>query len=294
MKESKSDIWAQWLLQRRFGGNAERMRSALNDFLYPIRDNVLSHAGLSEDQTLLDVGCGDGLIAFGALDRVKTCKVIFCDISQDLLDHARSIAREMGVLKRCRFVRASADELSTIPDSSVDVVTIRSVLIYVAAKEKAFTEFYRVLKPGGRLSVFEPINRFGWPEPPNLFSGYDVTPVTAIAAKVRALYERLQPADTDPMLNFDERDLLAYAEKAGFKEIHLELKAEIKPPDQFTSWDAFMHDAGNPKIPSLEEAIAQTLTSEEAEKFTSYLHSLVETRQGTARSAIVYLWASKA
>jgi arsenite methyltransferase len=58
------------------------------------------------------------------------------------------------------------------------VVTTRSVLIYVKDKRRAaFEELHRVLKPGGRLSIFEPINNFTYPEPPHLFGGSDVTPV---------------------------------------------------------------------------------------------------------------------
>ncbi len=293
MPDSKLDIWAQWLLQRRWGGDRERMKAELRDCLYPIRDQVLSHAHLSEAETLLDVGCGDGLIAFGALDKVATSRVIFSDISQDLLDYVQALAREMRVADRCEFIRASAADLSSIPDASVDVVTTRSVLIYVSAKQKAFDEFFRMLKPAGRLSIFEPINRFGWPEPPQLFSGYDVTPIVEIANKVKALYLRLQPLDTDPMVDFDERDLIALAEKAGFKEINLELQVEIKPPTETADWDAFMHVAGNPKIPTLEEAIGQVLTPQEVEAFVAYLRPLVEARQGTTRSALAYLWASK-
>jgi hypothetical protein len=39
-------------------------------------------------------------------------------------------------------------------------------------------EFYRVLKPGGRMSLFEPINVLMSHADPDLFSGYDVTPVS--------------------------------------------------------------------------------------------------------------------
>ncbi|HEY4721764.1 MAG TPA: class I SAM-dependent methyltransferase, partial [Anaerolineae bacterium] len=93
------DQWAQWLLHKRHGGNAQQMQSVL-DFLYPVRDKVLSNAKLGEGETLLDVGSGDGLIAFGALEKVKDSKVVFSDISQDLLDHTETLAREMGVLDR--------------------------------------------------------------------------------------------------------------------------------------------------------------------------------------------------
>ena len=105
------------------------------------------------------MGTGDGLIAFGALNRLgPSGRVIFSDISQDLLDHCREAATAEGLADRCRFVLAPADQLTALPDASVDVVTTRSVLIYVKDKAQAMREFYRVLKPGGRVSLFEPIN----------------------------------------------------------------------------------------------------------------------------------------
>jgi ubiquinone/menaquinone biosynthesis C-methylase UbiE len=110
--------------------------------------------------TVLDVGCGDGLIGFGALDRVGASgHVIFSDISQDLLDHCREAATAKGVLDRCSFIRAGADSLAGVADASVDVVTTRSVLIYVKDKAAALREFYRVLQPGGRTRKRRPCSR---------------------------------------------------------------------------------------------------------------------------------------
>src|SRR5918995_169258 len=206
MEEAQKDIWCKWLLERRFGGDMDRMK-VMTDYLYPLRDKVLSHVSLEPGRTLLDVGCGDGLIAFGALEKFEGCRVIFSDISDDLLRHSEALAREMNVHDRCRFVHASADDLSMLPDGSVDAVTTRSVLIYVSAKGQAFHEFYRVLRQGGALSIFEPINRFAFPEPPDRFEGYNVTPVMDLAEKLKEHYYRFQPLDTDPMTDFDERDL---------------------------------------------------------------------------------------
>lgn len=292
MAESKRDIWSEWLLNRRFGGNSEQMKTTM-DYLYPVRDKVLHHANLGENETLLDVGCGDGLIAFGAFEKSNTVKVIFSDISQDLLDHAQAIAQKMDLLDRCHFICAPAENLSAIDNESVEIVTTRSVLIYVAAKQKAFSEFYRVLKPQGRLSVFEPINRFCSSEPTHIFWGYDVTPVAEIARKIQAVYHRIQPPDSDPMLDFDERDLITLAEKTGFKEVHLELQVEIKPVDNNSGWETLLRTAFNPKIPTLEEAMREALTSVETEGFVAHLRPLVEARQGIMRSALAYLWAIK-
>jgi SAM-dependent methyltransferase len=242
---------------------------------------------------LLDVGAGDGLIAFGALPLVgEQGRVIFSDISQDLLDYCRSLAEQMAVRDRCAFVQASADDLSAQEDGSVDVVTTRSVLIYVCAKRQAFREFYRVLKPGGRLSIYEPINRFRLPAPQPLLFGYDVTPVQTSASKVAAVYDRLQPADTDPMLDFDERDLLTFAWDAGFRELRLELQITVTSAKP-RCWDVFARQSGNPNIPTPEEAIKEVLSPTEAEQLTGHLRSLVETGQGMQQVAEAYLWAVK-
>jgi len=291
------DRWAAWLLERRHGGDPERLKETL-DFLAPVRDRVLDGAAPSEGETLLDVGAGDGLIAFEALERVGDGgRVVFSDVSQDLLDYSQALAEEMGVLDRCRFLLASADDLSALGDESVDVVTTRSVLIYVEDKRRAFEEFHRVLKPGGRLSIFEPINRFRKPEPPHLFLGYDVTPVQDLARKVWAVYAGLQPMDKDPMVDFDERDLLDFAEGAGFARVRLDYEAEIVHGGhsgwQVPGWDDFLKTAGNPKIPTLEEAMGEALTPEEAERFTAHLRPLVENARRVGTTAVAYLWAVK-
>jgi SAM-dependent methyltransferase len=296
LSEPIRDKWAEWLLERRFGGDAGRREEFLEGLL-PWRDRILENAAVAEGETLLDVGAGDGLIAFGALDLVgDNGRVIFSDISRDLLDHSKTLAEEAGIADRCEFLFASADDLSALADASVDIVTTRSVLIYVEDKRRAFEEFHRVLKPGGRLSIFEPINSFRQPEPPHLFEGFDVTPVQDLAQEVLNIYRRIQPMDTDPMLDFDERDLFDLAEVAGFEEIHLNYEARLVTGDSFyglTSWDAFLRSAGNPKIPTIEEAMNQALTPEQIERFTDHLRPLVENARRKGTSAVAYLWTVK-
>lgn len=291
MTTSQRDIWSEWLLKRRFGGNTDQLQAMIT-WLYPVRDKVLQNAQLGAQATLLDVGCGDGLIAFGALDKHPDANVVFSDISQDLLTHTQDLAQTMGVQDRCQFVCAPAEDLTPVVTASIDVVTTRSVLIYVKPKAQAFSEFYRVLKPGGRLSIFEPINRFRYPSPPHIFAGYDVTPVQTVAQKLRTVYDNLQPAD-DPMIDFDERDLLDLVEQTGFKEIHLELQVALTPKKDPLPWESFINIAFNPKIPTLAEAMQTTLTPAEQAAFSAHLRPLVEAPLGTDQMASAYLWAIK-
>ena len=289
-----TDRWHRWLLDARFGGDAAHREKVLSEALYPVRDAVLDKAHLVPGETLLDVGCGDGLISFGALDRLgPSGRVIFADISQDLLDHCREAASAEGFLDRCTFVRVPADDLSAVDDASVDVVTTRSVLIYVKDKAQAMREFYRVLRPGGRISLSEPINVLMADCDPDLFYGYDITPVKALAAKVEALYESIQPRGTDPMMDFDDRDLVRFAQVAGFPEIGLELQVSVKTQAEAVPWERFTRTSGNPLVPTFGDAIAQTLSPHEAAEFITHLKPLVESGAGLERMAIAHLTATK-
>jgi arsenite methyltransferase len=163
---------------------------------------------------------------------------------------------------RCRFVRASGDDLSGLEDASVDVVTTRSVLIYIDRKTAAFTEFFRVLRAGGRLSIFEPINSFA-----ALHGSFDLF----------------------------ERHLLLCVRAAGFTAIELDYHVEWdvpQPPPQ--DWEALLHTAPNPLAPTYAEAMAATLTGAESDTLREHLHRLVEAQTPARRTmATAYLSARR-
>lgn len=124
------------------------------------------------------------LIGLRALDLVGAGgTVIFADVSDALIEHCRKAVRARGALERARFVVAGAEDLAGVATTSVDVVTPRSVLIYVQDKARALSAMHRVLRPGGRSSLFEPINRLMFPEPDDRFWGYDVTGATDLAPR---------------------------------------------------------------------------------------------------------------
>ena len=288
---TESDKWAQWVLERSHGGDPDQKRAWLAE-LEKYREGVLRRARPAAGETLLDVGTGDGLIAFGALPMVGDAgHVIFSDVSTDLIDHCRALATELGVLDRCEFVTASADDLSPIDDESVDIVTTRSVLIYVKDKARALREFRRVLQPGGRISIFEPINRYFASEPGSYW-GFDVSGVLDLVKKLETTYHG-SADDPGPMMDFDERDLFQFAVGAGFRAVALDLEVRQEPGSWVASWEALLKTAGNPLDPTLEEAMKQVLTFEEAERFERYARPQIERGEGITKEAFAYVFAEK-
>lgn len=280
-----SDRWADWIRTRRSGGDAQYEARTLEQVAV-FRDRVLDNAELNAGETLLDVGCGNGLIALGALER-GAAEVVFADVSPALLDDCRALAARAGVLGRCLFMEAAAEDLGALADGSVDVVTTRSVLIYVEDKERAFREFHRVLRPGGRLSIFEPINRFGIEKRRSTW-GYSLDGGAArLMTKLTAYEAEFQP-ETDPMLSFDERDLFALVERAGFFPIQLDYVAELRPLEP-RSWQSFLHGSPNPKVPTLAEAMDAALTADERDTLVAALRPAVEEGRGVWRMGSAYL-----
>jgi arsenite methyltransferase len=292
---TSQDRWARWVLHSRDASDAGVRRQGASARA-GYRDGVLDRAALADGDVLLDVGTGDGLIGFGALDRLGPGgQVIFSDVSADLLAECRRRAADEDLLARCRFVQAGADELRGIADGSVDVVTTRSVLIYVARKREAFAEFFRVLRPGGRLSIFEPVNRFAMAEGSGELFGLDVTPVADLAAKLRAAV-LTGPPELDPMLNFDERDLLRWARDAGFAPLELDYRAEIEVPEPLptTDWGVLKKMAPNPLAPTFEEVLAQALTDQERDRFEEHMRATLAAGRPARRTiATAYLRAMR-
>jgi ubiquinone/menaquinone biosynthesis C-methylase UbiE len=253
---------------------------------------VLDRAGLLPGDVVLDVGCGTGLIGFGALERLgPQGRVIFCDISQDLLDECR---RTAGGDERCSFVIAAAEDLAGIADASVDVVTTRSVLIYSDRKAAAFAEFFRVLRPAGRVSLFEPVNRFAnQRRPDELFGLGGGSPVGDLLAKVRDVYRGASEEAVRPMMEFDERDLLEWAVAAGFAAVELDYRAQLDvPAEPIEDWEALKRSAPNPLVRTYGEAIAAALTDAERERLDAHMTAQVALGRPTRRTmAIAFLRA---
>jgi arsenite methyltransferase len=226
---AEPDEWSEWLNAGRDGGDAQQRISAM-EMLASVRDRVLAGAGPLGGKALLDIGCGEGLIGVGAIEVVgSTGAVVFSDISAPLLEQVERTVQEKGLTDRASYVQAAAPDLELIPNESVDVVTTRSVLIYVDDKAAAFREMFRVLRPGGRISLFEPVNRPMYPEPEDRFRGYEISDVRELADEVKRVAQGIATDVNAAMVNFDERDLLRLAASAGFEPIDVLMQLSFGP-----------------------------------------------------------------
>ncbi len=286
-----TDVWAAWLRTGRDGGS-ERMRAENLRRLASVRDRILDRAEILPGDTVLDVGTGQGLLGLAALDRTGDAgHVIFSDVSEPSLDDCRTDVEQRAALDRASFVHASATDLSAIPTASVDVLVERAVLLFVEDRDRAFDEYRRVLRPGGRLSLGEPLNIWMSADRPGYLWGYDVTEVVDLERKLHEAERAGGAAADDLLCGFDDRDLIAMAHEAGFRRIDAQTDLSLAPPPARDDLDVFLDTAPNPLAATTRALIAAALTPAEAERFTAVLGELVRQGRGERRQAMTLLRA---
>ncbi len=114
--------------------------------------NPLAFAGVTEGQTVVDLGSGAGFDLLIASDKVgPSGRVIGVDMTDAMIDEARSAAARAG---RANIdVRKGLIEDLPVDSASADWVISNCVINLSPDKPKVFAEIARVLKPGGRFSI---------------------------------------------------------------------------------------------------------------------------------------------
>jgi len=285
------DAWSQWIFKNRFGGEKQAYNQMMA-ILNPIRDKMIEIAEIENGDRVLDVGCGDGFMGLGVLEKYPDCQIVFLDVSHSVIDTVREIAQKNGISGQCRFHVDKVENMKNIASTSIDVAIGRSVLIYVPDKLSAFQELARVLKPEkGRFSLFEPVNNY-FEDEPNTLWGYDVSALDKnIVEKVKNAFSQFKAnSEEDPMLNFTERDLFHFAENAGFSDLKFNLEAQKATKKTEMNWSSFINTAPNPKIPSIAKILDDNLSENQKRIFSDFMSKKFDNGLMASKEAFLYLY----
>ena len=262
-------------MRTRYAGRSKEELDEMFSNLATFRDTVLDNARVEPGDNVLDVGAGTGLLALAAAERVgPEGDVVAVDVSADALEELRRVATSPNI----SYFIGNAEVLP-VPDGSVDVVLTRSVLIYVDEKAEAVREFFRVLRAGGRVSIFEPINSRNT----RLSEAIDFG---ALADQMRKWEDARYGRADDPMLNFDERDLGRFFVEAGFAEVNVDFRSW----EQEIAAERLLTGIGAPGRSSLRADWGCEFGAEDVKQLVAAVHAQSPVRLNWPQ---VYLTASK-
>jgi ubiquinone/menaquinone biosynthesis C-methylase UbiE len=214
---------------------------------------ILDAAGVADGSgaRLLDVACGTGVVARTAADRVGTDQVVGVDLNEAMLIVARRTAP--GIEWR----QGDVTELP-FPDASFDAVTCQMALMFVPDVERAFTEMARVARPGGRVAVVVP-------------AALDDQPAYGVFVEVAT---RRAGPDARSLLStyWNRGDLDALTSSARRAGLETTTAATVAGTAKFASAHDFVTTeiAGSPLIDRIDEATADHIADEVAERLPQY------------------------
>jgi SAM-dependent methyltransferase len=114
--------------------------------------NPLAEAALKPGETVVDLGCGAGFDAFLSAKKVtKSGRVIGIDMTPEMIEKAKTNSKNIKA-ENVEFRLGEIENLP-VPNSTADVVMSNCVINLSTDKSAVYREIYRILKPGGRISI---------------------------------------------------------------------------------------------------------------------------------------------
>jgi SAM-dependent methyltransferase len=114
--------------------------------------NPLALASLQPGEVVLDLGSGGGLEVLLAAKRVGESGYVYgLDMTDAMLEVARRNAEKAGA-QNVAFLKGDIEAIP-LPDQAIDVIISNCVINLAPDKGQVLNDAFRVLKPGGRLSV---------------------------------------------------------------------------------------------------------------------------------------------
>lgn len=118
-----------------------------------MQDLLAKNLKIKKNQLILDAGCGQGVVST-YLAKKYGCKIIGITIVPFEVDKANILAKKLGVDKKVEHHLMDYSS-TTFKDNQFDAIYTMESFVHSPSPKKTLHEFFRILKPEGRLAMFE-------------------------------------------------------------------------------------------------------------------------------------------
>jgi trans-aconitate 2-methyltransferase len=109
---------------------------------------LLEKIKISESEIVMDAGCGTGRVTKIIANKVKRGKVYAVDLDENMIINAKKNLKDLSNIV---FVKSDLSDVK-LPEK-IDLVFSNAVIHWILDHKKLFTNFWDVLKPGGKLLI---------------------------------------------------------------------------------------------------------------------------------------------
>jgi ubiquinone/menaquinone biosynthesis C-methylase UbiE len=114
------------------------------------QDEWIAWLGIGQGNLVLDIACGSGGPTLRMAERTG-CTVHGIDFEPNAIAAAQELARSRGLADRAKFTVGDASQPLDFPSGSFDAVVCIDAIGHFPNRNSVFTEWSRLLKPGGNL-----------------------------------------------------------------------------------------------------------------------------------------------
>jgi len=112
------------------------------------RGQALQRAGLKSGMRVLDVGFGTGLVAIKAIEIIGSPELLTG------IDPSSGMMLASPLIRQVQLIEGRAERIP-LSENRFDFLSMGYALRHMSDLEQVFSEFFRVLKPGGKICILE-------------------------------------------------------------------------------------------------------------------------------------------
>lgn len=286
---TNSKNWLEWLKETRYSEIDSQNMQNTNNWLDSTRNIVLNNSKIKKNDVVIDIGTGTGFLGIKILEKMSGAgKVIFADNDEECLNECKKNINNKKINTGYEIIKTDCTDIK-ISSNSIDKAVMRSVLVHIDNKEKALQEIYRILKPKGIFTAFEPVLYYN-----TRLSELIKDKENKNLEKLKRIESVVWNDDKESLFNYNYESLSNLLKNAGFSHYNIQkIKTETQCILNEKYIDSWMELKPAPYKKSLKERFLYLIDNKEYDEIINDIKSITHEKPFITNSYFALISAKK-